>query len=61
MQTVMQRIDAVLDARNSGAITPSQMALVIENILRKEAEGNPPETPRLLVHELDLSAEQHDS
>ena len=60
MQTVMQRIDAVLDARNSGAITPSQMALVIENILRKEADGNPPEASKPMVYELDLTAEHNE-
>jgi len=57
----MQRIDRVLDARNSSAISPQQMRKVCLNILSKQARGNPPETPRLLVHELDLSAEQHDS
>ena len=60
MRTMMQRIDSVLDARNSGAISPQQMAQVIQNILRREAAGDPPEVPKPMVFELDLSAQQHE-
>lgn len=58
--TASKRIDPVLDGFNNGVIDLPQMKRVIESILRKEADGNPPEASKPMMYELDLTAEHNE-